>query len=264
VGTPYERKLKQQNEYLENSLLVLNNRINNTTEIIKKLQEKDTYVYNSIFEIKDDTTKEILPLMRIEFNDSSVHFLESRLNRIDVAIKDVDENLNIIVYSMLHKKDMLSHIPAISPIMITRNTQMTSGFGTRIDPILKILMMHEGLDFISRIGTPIYATADGIVSEVNYSTENYGIDIIINHGYGYQTLYGHLSRVLVKVGQKIKRGDKIALLGNTGRSTGPHVHYEVIKNGIKINPIHFMFLNVTPDQYAELVRRSKLKAQPLD
>lgn len=134
----------------------------------------------------------------------------------------------------------------------------------RIDPIYKVPRMHEGIDFTAPIGTPIYATGNGTVSLVDYGSRDYGNHVILTHGYGYQTLYGHMSRVKVKIGQKVNRGDVIGYVGNSGKSTGPHCHYEVIKNGRKINPINFFYSDLTPEEFQQMLELAERNGQSLD
>jgi murein DD-endopeptidase MepM/ murein hydrolase activator NlpD len=159
-----------------------------------------------------------------------------------------------------NKSDMLAAIPAIRPIKNMYN--VTSGFGMRIHPILKIYRKHTGVDITAPRGTPIYATADGVVSREQVSA-GYGIHILINHGYSYQTLYGHLSKKVVKPGQKIKRGELIGYVGNTGQSMGPHLHYEVWKNGTPVNPVIYFTSDITPEEYNAILESSKKVNQAL-
>lgn len=263
IGTPYERKLKQHNEYLNNRLIVLDNKINSLDKILIHLQEKDRYIYNTIFELKEDTT-DIKSNIEYSSKDPTIDNLISKVDTLYKYSKNLDYELDVIREAIFSKNKLLLHLPAISPIKMNKNIEVASGFGYRIDPILKIIAPHEGLDFVGKIGTPIYCTGKGTVIETVNLKSGYGIHVIVDHGYGYKTLYAHLSKILVKVGQKIERGTKIGLLGNTGRSTGPHLHYEIIKNRIKINPISFIFGSLTTKQYDELINKASLQGQPLD
>jgi murein DD-endopeptidase MepM/ murein hydrolase activator NlpD len=141
---------------------------------------------------------------------------------------------------------------------------VASGFGYRIDPVYKIKKFHEGIDFTAPTGTPIYATGDGVVEDVSYQARGYGNHIIINQGFGYKTLYGHCSSVVVKKGQKVKRGQLIAKVGNTGKSTGPHCHYEVWKNNEKVDPINFFSNDLTPAEYEHMLEISRHHNQSFD
>lgn len=159
---------------------------------------------------------------------------------------------------------MLASLPAIQPISNKDLTRIASGFGYRVHPIYKTTMLHTGLDFTAPVKTEIYATGNGVVEKVEYDGRGYGNNVIINHGYGYETLYGHMSKINVRPGQKINRGDVIGFVGNTGSSTGPHLHYEVIKNDRKINPINFFYNDLTPEQYEKMLIISSQQNQSFD
>jgi murein DD-endopeptidase MepM/ murein hydrolase activator NlpD len=163
-----------------------------------------------------------------------------------------------------NKEKMLTSIPAIQPVKNKHLKHMASGFGYRIDPIYKTRRMHSGMDFTAKVGTPVYATGDGYVEDLENSGWGYGRCIVINHGFGYKTRYAHLSAFKVKSGQKIKRGELIGLVGNTGKSTGPHLHYEVEKGGKKVNPIHYYHSDLSPDQYEKLIEMSQNSFKAFD
>jgi len=159
---------------------------------------------------------------------------------------------------------MLASLPAIQPVSNEDLTRMASGYGYRIDPHYKVRKLHTGMDFTAKTGTPIYATGDGKVVVADRKSRGYGNHVRISHGYGYITLYAHMSKMAVKVGQKVKRGDVIGYVGNTGKSKGPHCHYEVRKNNKPINPINFYFNDLTPEQYAKMIELSNDPTQSLD
>ena len=159
---------------------------------------------------------------------------------------------------------MLSHIPAIQPVRNSELKRGVSGFGWRIDPHYRTRHMHTGIDFTADRGTEIYVTGDGYVEEIENKRWGYGKSIIINHGFGYKTRYAHLSKFEVKKGQKVKRGELIGLIGSTGKSTGPHLHYEVVKDGVKINPIGFFHSDLTPEQYEQLLEMSENSHKAFD
>ncbi len=160
--------------------------------------------------------------------------------------------------------EMLASIPAIQPVSNEYLTRMESGFGYRTDPVYKTTKFHAGMDFTAPTGTPIYATGDGKVIQADAESRGYGNHIRIDHGYGYVTLYAHMSKMAVKVGQKVKRGDVIGFVGNTGKSVGPHCHYEVRKNDEPINPVNFYFNDLTPEQYAKMLEMANDPSQSLD
>ncbi len=155
-------------------------------------------------------------------------------------------------------------IPSIQPVNDKELKQMASGYGMRIDPIYGIAQMHDGMDFSAEIGTDVYATADGVIESVERNEWGYGQCIVINHGFGYRTRYAHLSAFKVKQGQKVQRGDLIGLIGTTGKSTGPHLHYEVEENGVKVNPVFFYHYDLTPEQYEKMIKKSQENLKSLD
>jgi len=161
------------------------------------------------------------------------------------------------------KQKLYAAIPAIQPLANKQLTALASGFGLRVHPVYKVVKMHTGIDFSSRVGTPVYATADGKVIAVETSVPGYGKMVIIDHGYGYQTRYAHLQRFKVKVGEHVKRGVPIAYTGNTGVSTAPHLHYEVLLNGIQINPVHYFFNDLSPVEYEKIVQLASVQNQSL-
>jgi murein DD-endopeptidase MepM/ murein hydrolase activator NlpD len=185
--------------------------------------------------------------------------LDRIMKKMYVQSKSYDEVSKLVKAN----SNMLASIPAIQPIANNDLKRLASGFGFRVHPIYKTRKMHTGMDFTASIGTEIYATGDGVVKEIK-ADGGYGNHVILNHGYGYQTLYAHLSRFGVRAGQKIKRGDIVGYVGNTGRSTGPHLHYEVIKNGAKINPVNFYYNDLTPADYERMAQLAEIANQSFD
>jgi murein DD-endopeptidase MepM/ murein hydrolase activator NlpD len=163
-----------------------------------------------------------------------------------------------------NKEKLLVSTPAIQPVSNKDLTRVASGFGYRIDPIYKTVKLHAGLDFAAPQGTPIYATANGTVTVAGNTGNGYGNHVVINHGYGYETLYGHMVKVKARAGQQVKRGEVIGYVGSTGKSTGPHCHYEVHKNGQKIDPVYFFYNDLSPEQYDLLLKRAAAANQSFD
>ena len=159
---------------------------------------------------------------------------------------------------------MLACTPAIQPVSNKDLSRIASGFGYRIDPIYKSVKLHAGLDFAAPKGTPIYATANGRVTIAGNTGDGYGNHVVINHGYGYETLYGHMVKVKVRPGELVKRGEVIGWVGSTGKSTGPHCHYEVHKNGQKIDPVYFFYNDLSPEQYDLLLKKAAAANQSFD
>ena len=183
--------------------------------------------------------------------------LEKRLNAQSISFRE-------LIKLAKNKEKSLACIPAIQPVRNSDLKRTISGFGYRIDPIYKTAAMHTGMDFTADKGTEVYATGDGVIELVETKLWGYGKSIVINHGFGYKTLYAHLSAFKVRQGQKVKRGELIGLIGSTGRSTGPHLHYEVIVNGEKVNPIGYYHSDLTPAQYEKLLEMSENSHKTMD
>jgi len=188
---------------------------------------------------------------------SQIDKLEKRLHAQSLSFKELLDLAK-------EKENILACIPAIQPVRNTDLNRRIGGFGWRIDPIYKTRKRHAGIDFTANKGTEVYATGDGVVVALERKKWGYGLSIIIDHGYGYQTRYAHLSKFKVKIGQKIKRGELIGLIGSTGKSTGPHLHYEVAVNGVKVNPIGYFHSDLTPEQYEKMLEMSKNSHQAMD
>ncbi|MCH2228792.1 MAG: M23 family metallopeptidase [Crocinitomicaceae bacterium] len=193
----------------------------------------------------------------IKSTSQQIDKLEKRLNAQSISFRELLELAK-------GKEKLLACVPAIQPVRNTDLKKRISGFGFRIDPIYKTRRMHTGMDFTAPRGTDVYATGDGVVELVERKRWGYGKSIVINHGFGYKTRYAHLSAFKVKQGQKVKRGELIGLIGSTGKSTGPHLHYEVIKNGKKVNPIGYYHSDLTPEQYETLLEMSENSYQSMD
>jgi len=273
VGSPTEKILHAQNEELKDRFHALNQEVKSLQDQMGELERRDNTVYRSIFEadpIPDsarartiETQKELAHLASINDDELSVSIQQAIANlgtRMKVQARSYKELDNLIK----NKELLLAATPAIQPVSNQDLSRVASGFGIRIDPVYKTKKMHAGLDFAAPQGTPIYATADGVVKLAGYSEGGYGNHVIINHGYGYETLYGHMVRVKSHTGEKVKRGEVIGYVGSTGKSTGPHCHYEVHKNGQKLDPIYFFYNDLTPQQFNELLKRAQASNQSFD
>jgi murein DD-endopeptidase MepM/ murein hydrolase activator NlpD len=273
VGSPNEKLLRLQNERLKDRYTSLNAKANALANQMAELEKRDNSVYRAIFEaspIPDsarakemEDAKEIATIESMANNElfsSLVHtlnLLSSRVKVQDNSYKQLDELLK-------NKERLLSHTPAIQPVSNKDLNRIASGFGYRIDPVYKTVKMHAGLDFAAPQGTPIYATADGTVSVAGNKGNGYGNHVIINHGYGYETLYGHMVKVKANSGQKVSRGEVIGWVGSTGKSTGPHCHYEVHKKGNKIDPVYFFYNDLSPEQFDRLLKQAASSNQSFD
>ena len=197
-------------------------------------------------------------------NSELIKQTHSRVDQIAKQITIQSASLDEIASLAKEKEKLLVSIPAIQPVRNEDLKRMASGYGMRTDPFTKARKMHKGMDFSAPRGTPVFATGDGKVVRADSRSSGYGKHIRIEHGFGYTTLFGHLHKYNVKRGQKVKRGDIIGFVGSTGRSQGPHLHYEVIKDGRRINPINFYYGNLSAEEFATLLEKSKEANQSLD
>ncbi|MBL7741241.1 MAG: M23 family metallopeptidase [Chitinophagaceae bacterium] len=273
VGSPNERLLGMQNELLKDNYRTLRDKVQDMEQKMAELEKRDNDVYRSIFEanpIPDSARAkdleeqiEIATIEKMkdkELVTSIVTTLNSLGSRITIqkqSYGEIDKLLN-------NKEKLLAHTPAIQPVSNKDLKRIASGFGHRIDPIYKTVKMHAGLDFTAPQGTPIYATADGTVNISGNAGNGYGNHVVINHGYGYETLYGHMVRVKARAGQVVKRGEVIGWVGSTGKSTGPHCHYEVHKYNQRIDPVYFFYNDLSPEQFDMLLKQAAASNQSLD
>jgi len=255
VGSPNEKLLNLENERLQDKYHQLNDQVKAAQEQMSELVKRDNEVYRAIFEanpIPDSARARALAqeqeIARVENMRSSdlVNSIVNSLNNLGHYINAQKKSYVEIDDLLKNKEKLLVSTPAIQPVSNKDLTRVASGFGYRIDPIYKTVKLHAGLDFAAPQGTPIYATANGTVTVAGNTGNGYGNHVVINHGYGYETLYGHMVKVKARVGQQIKRGEVIGYVGSTGKSTGPHCHYEVHKNGQKIDPVYFFYNDLTP------------------
>jgi murein DD-endopeptidase MepM/ murein hydrolase activator NlpD len=273
VGSPNEKWLHRENELLVDKYEDLNEEVSTLRQQMTELEKRDNNVYRSIFEanpIPDsarakvlEDEKEIATVEGLE-NYELVSSIIGTLNNLNSRIQAQSSSYKEIDELIKNKEQILSHTPAIQPVSNKDLSRIASGFGYRIDPVYKTVKMHAGLDFAAPQGTPIYATANGTVAVGGNTGNGYGNHVIINHGYGYETLYGHMVRVKTKPGQKVMRGEIIGWVGSTGKSTGPHCHYEVRKNGNKIDPVYFFYNDLSPEQFDRLLKQAAASNQSLD
>ena len=273
IGSPNEKLLRIENERMRDRYKVLDEQLKSMQQQLQELEKRDNNVYRSIFEanpipdsIRAKKMEKQTEAASVEsMNDNElVSSITSTLNNLSSRVEAQQTSYDEIDNLLKNKEQLLSHTPAIQPVSNKDLERIASGFGYRIDPIYKTVKMHEGLDFTAPTGTPIYATADGIVTTAGNTGDGYGNHVIINHGFGYETLYGHMVRVKAKQGQHVKRGEIIGYVGSTGKSSGPHCHYEVHKNGQKIDPIYFFYNDLTPEQFDRLLKKAASSNQSLD
>ena len=271
--SPNEKRLKRQLEESTFQLEVLLQRLERVENVLKDMQEKDNTVYRVIFEadpipqsIREagtggmDKYAELSNYYNADMLVEATKKIDKLSKQLYIQSKSYDEIFNLAK----NKSQMLACIPAIQPVSNKDLKRLASGFGWRMHPVYKNEMFHSGTDFTAPTGSEIYATGNGVVERVEINGHGYGNNVIINHGFGYQTLYAHMSRIKVYKGQKIARGELIGYVGSTGTSIGPHLHYEVIKNGEKVNPINYFFNDLTPEQYAQILQIASTRTQSLD
>ena len=268
IDSPKEKMLQQENEQLKEQLQEMDNQLNLMSEAMADIENRDDNIYRVIFEADPMPVEERYPklyeqnMVGVGGTDALalLQDVSNKANQLIVRLSAQSHSFDTIAEIAQRKSDMLTSIPAIRPLKGVKT--ISSGFGGRYHPILKTIRMHTGVDLSAPKGTPVYATADGVVSREKGGS-GYGIVVILNHGYSYQTLYAHLSKKVVKPGQKVKRGQLIGYVGNTGLSFGTHLHYEVIKNGVKVTPVHYFFDDITPEEYDAILESSKIVNQAL-
>ncbi len=272
--SPKAARLKKENEELQFYYDMLTKDMNRANEMLVSLQERDNNVYRTIFEAEPiplsvrsagaggiDRYRELLEsgLEREELIMGSFTKIDKLKRQLYIQTQSYDDLLGMAN----DKAEMLSSIPAIQPVSNKELRRLASGFGMRVHPIYKVRMMHPGIDFSAPQGTPVYATGAGKVSIVKNNFAGYGNQIVIDHGFGYQTRYAHLQDFKVKLGQKVERGQCIGYVGNTGTSTAPHLHYEVFKDNERVNPIHYFYQDITAEEYEILVQLASIENQSL-
>jgi murein DD-endopeptidase MepM/ murein hydrolase activator NlpD len=262
--TPKVKGLKRQISLLKTNYETFNKDLNNVESLLEYLQERDDNIYRTIFEAEPvhqsvrnagfggSNRYSDLELTDAEIVVQTAKRLDKIRKKIYVQSVSYDELIDLAT----NKEKMVAAVPAIQPISNKDLKRTASGWGYRIHPIYKIRKFHYGMDFTAPTGTEVYATGDGTIEIVNSSKRGYGNKIVVNHGFGYKTLYAHLSGFNVKVGQKVKRGDVIGYVGNTGMSTAPHLHYEVHLNNKKVNPINYYFNDLTASEYDKMIELS--------
>jgi murein DD-endopeptidase MepM/ murein hydrolase activator NlpD len=273
LDSPKERQMRAEMSRLKQEYAQLQSEIDILDQSINELEHRDNAVYRAIFEsapIPDSIRigKQYSAIDPQQFayagTQDVINSVKNGIDALKNRIKVQKASYDTLEKLVQKKEEMLTAIPAIQPVSNKNLEMVASGFGYRIDPIYKTVKMHTGLDFAAAMGTPIYATGDGTVITSEYDDGGYGNHIIINHGYGYQTLYGHMIKVKARRGERVKRGQVIGWVGSTGKSTGPHCHYEVIKNGDKIDPVHFFFNDLTAAEYERMVRIAASNNQSFD
>ncbi|MBG6186183.1 M23 family metallopeptidase [Flavobacterium sp. CAN_S2] len=271
--TPKDRLQAREIENLRLNYALLNKKMDQINGVVEAIENRDNNLYRVYFNksaIPDSIRKAGLPgknrYQLLEGYDNS-QLVINTTKRINVLSKELavqSKSLDVILKLAEAKSDFLSAIPAIQPVRNENLKQMASGFGYRTDPFTKARKMHEGMDFTAKTGTPIYATGDGVVAKADNTASGYGNHIVIRHGFGYETLYAHLSKYKARAGQRVKRGDIIGYVGSTGRSEAPHLHYEVLKDKKVVNPLNFYYGNISAVEYVVIAQLANQENQSLD
>ena len=273
VESPKEKALKRELQNMQLQYNILNKKMNEAEAVLADIADRDNNLYRVYFEanpIPEEQRKAgfggVNRYKDLEGFDNSKLIIQSS-KRLDILQKEIvvqSKSLDDIAKLAAEKEKLLAAIPAIQPVSNKELSRISSGYGVRTDPFTKAKKMHLGMDFAAPRGTPIYATGDGVVIRADSRSSGYGKHIRIDHGFGYETLYGHMYKFTVRRNQRVKRGDLIGFVGSSGRSDGPHVHYEVFKDDRRINPINFYYGSLTAEEYNKMLEQASLENQSLD
>ncbi len=271
--SPKEKKLKREISEMRTQYELVNKQLDQVSTVLADLQKRDDNLYRTIFEAEPipSTIRKagyggVNKYSNLEGFDNSDIIIKTakKLNIITREAYVQSKSYDELIELASNKEKMLSCIPAIQPISNKDLRRIASGWGWRMHPIYKIPKFHYGIDFTAPKGTPVYATGDGVIKKIARSRRGYGNEILIDHGFGYVSVYAHLNGFNVKKGQYVKRGDVIGFVGNTGLSTGPHLHYGIMLRGKYVNPINYFFNDLTADEYEKIVELANNAGQSLD
>ena len=270
--SPREKQLQNEKQTLEAQLQALNQQVDQMQLVMTDLQQRDDNLYRVLFAAEPIPLKVRQGAQRkIDYYEQISKMTNSQLAadltlKVDMLAKELytqSKSYDELVKMAKTREIRMENIPAIQPILNKDLTRIASGFGARIDPVYHVVRFHQGMDFTASTGTDIYATGNGTVSFCGWR-QGYGNTVIINHGFGYETLYAHCSELLVVEGQKVRRSDVVAKVGNTGKSTGPHLHYEVRLRGTQVDPRNYFFMDLSPEDYDRMVQLSNNFGRVLD
>jgi len=268
IDLPREKLLRQENQELRDELKKVDRRLTEALRVMDDIAARDNSFYRVMLQADPlPKTQRIAGHDKVLFagkDDAGiVRKVDEKADLLERMIVAQSRSFNELSLMAADSKQRLAHIPSIQPLSEKDMTAMASGFSMRVDPIYGTRKFHEGMDFAAHVGTPVYATGDGTIVEAGWRSA-YGNVVDINHGYDYLTRYAHLSEILVRRGQVVHRGDLIGRVGNTGKSTGPHLHYEVRYKGVARNPVNYYFQDLSPEEYAEMVRQAETAANVMD
>ena len=272
-GSPREKMQAREIEYLKLQYQILDDKMDEMEVLLEDMQQRDDNVYRMIFEAEPiPSAVRKSGFLNVDRYDKLYGYKNSDLvlktaNKLDVIASQLyyqSKSYDELFEMARNKSQMLTCIPAIIPLKENEIRQISSYFGYRTDPIYKVSKFHSGMDFAAPLGTEVFATGDGVVEKVESNYWGYGNLVTINHGYGYKTQYAHLSMFATQKGQKVKRGQLIGYVGSTGKSTGSHLHYEVLKNDTPVDPIHFFFNDLSPDEYETILEQAAIPSLTMD
>ena len=271
--SPKEKSQARELEYMKLQYEILSDRLEDMETLLTDMEHRDNDLYRVMFEADPIPST----VRRSGFTDADRYadmygyvnsgMVVSSARKLDVIASQLyhqSVSYDSLFVMARNKSEMLTHIPAIFPLKEEEITYISSYFGYRPDPIYKIEKFHSGIDFSAALGTEAYATGDGVVADVESNEWGYGNMVTVDHGYGYKTRYAHLQKPAVRKGQKVKRGQLVGFIGSTGKATGVHLHYEVLKNDVQIDPINFFYSDLTPEQYNQILQQSTLPTQAMD
>ena len=273
IDTPKEIVQAREIDNYELQLKVLNKKLEQVESTLANIEERDNNLYRVYFEAspipEDQRRAGFGGVNRYDYLEGfeSSDVIVNTTERLDILTKELviqSKSLDEIELLAKNNESLLTAIPAIQPVSSSDLKRMASGYGYRIDPFTKKRTMHWGMDFSAKTGTPIYATGDGRIARADARAVGFGNHVRIDHGFGYVSIYAHMDKIVVRRGNKVKRGDLIGYVGNTGRSVAPHLHYEIVKDGKKINPINFYSGSLSPIEFEELVNQASQENQSLD
>lgn len=272
IDFPRERRLREENARMESALGILERRADDAVSVMEDIAARDNNFYRVVMQAEPLTDAARYAGLERQRNydeldsisaDELARRVTDKLDLLDNLVYNQIKSFDFLKRQASDNSDRLAHIPAIQPISSKYMKTMASGYGYRRDPIYGTSRFHEGMDFSASVGTPVYATGDGVVKTAGWES-GYGNSVVIDHGYNYMTRYAHLSEILVRPGQSVNRGDLIGKVGNTGKSTGPHLHYEVRFKGQPQNPVNYYFMDLTPDEYDEMIRQAENAGHVMD
>ncbi len=272
IDSPQDKKIKKDQETLLLQYNLMSKQLDEALNVLSDIQQRDDNLYRVLLQGdpipaatrnaglgSDSRYNQLTALPDADLVISTAKKIDQLRRQLYIQTKSFDEMVEL---GRSHE-DRLKRLPAIQPVSNKDLKRTASGYGMRFDPIYKTLRFHEGMDFAAPIGTPVYVTGDGDV-EFSGWQQGYGNTIVVDHGHGYKTRYAHLSKIMTQRGKKVKRGEEIALVGNTGKSTGPHLHYEVIYKGKHVNPVNYYFMDLSPEEYDRMIQLAENQGQVMD